>query len=97
MKCRACKTVFYIGGGTGYSDAPGVFLAGAVLGGLVALAGYGIRFFFPAFGFIVMLCGGIFAGASLLLINTAIADATMYGPRHCPTCRQVVPVHPWSL
>ena len=97
MKCGGCGTTFYIGGGTGSSDAPGVFLAGAALGGVAYLAGLGLELAFPTLGAFVKWGGALFGVASLLLTQTAISDATAYGPRHCPKCDNEVPVRIWSL
>lgn len=97
MKCRACGARFYLGGSTGGSDAPGVFLAGAVLGGLAYLGGRALEPHFPTLGAFVKWGGAIFGVASFLLTETAIADATAYGPRQCPRCGKAVPVRIWSL
>ena len=97
MKCGACGTSFYIGGGTGMSDAPGIFLAGAAFGALVFLAGLGLEMVFPTFGAFVKWGGAIFGVASFVLTQTAISDATAYGPRQCPKCGDEVPVRIWSL
>lgn len=98
MKCRSCGHRFSLGtSGMGFSDAPGVFLAAAVVGGLIALGGYALsEHGWPAAGMLAMLCGGALGVGSVLLVSTAEQDATAYGPRKCPACDAEVAIWPWS-
>ena len=87
MKCSNCSHLFQL------EPAPGISLAGAVLGLVAVLVGGGLFDHHLHAAVVIMVIGGMMLAWALYQVSTTMRAAHP----SCPKCGTALRVRPWSL